>query len=216
MAIHVFADRPVELRAPLKCPWKEIESFLQNRREWIFESLESLAGIDVPQEPRFVEGETHFFLGVPRRLRLVEGSRRNVSIVGDTMAVRCSRPGDAELIRDVLENFYRTEAKRFLAERLPLCRERFRESLPESTLRVRKMRARWGSCSPAGEICLNTLLMQKSVAAIDFVVTHELCHLKHFAHNRSFYRLMDRTMPDWREREKLLETDKGRLQLDLF
>jgi predicted metal-dependent hydrolase len=58
--------------------------------------------------------------------------------------------------------------------------------------------------------------MQKPLAAVDFVVTHELCHLKHFAHNKSFYRMLDRVMPDWRERERLLSRDDAVLQLDLF
>ena len=66
------------------------------------------------------------------------------------------------------------------------------------------MKARWGSCSSAGEICLNLLLMKAGLQQIDFVIAHELCHLTHFAHNASFYALLDEVMPDWKEREVLL------------
>jgi hypothetical protein len=216
MAIHVFHDKPVELRAPLKCPWHEIESFLASRRQWIAESLESLAAIDHPAPPAYVDDEVHYFLGHPLNLRCVAGHTRAVSISGDVIAVRCRQPDDPAKISGALDAFYRAEARRLMPARVEVCLARFKEALPVSGITVRKMKARWGSCSHNGEICLNTLLMQKPLAAIDFVVTHELCHLKHFAHDKAFYRLMDRTMPDWREREKLLGSDQVTLQLDLF
>ncbi len=212
MAIHVFADQLVELRIPQQCGPKDWEPFLNERRAWIHDSIVALGGVRTPD---FTEGERHDWLGRSYRLHLSEG-RRHVGVTGDLLAIRCPSPDDAACVRDTFERHCRTEAKRTLPERLQRCRELFRDSLPSSTLKIRKMKSRWGSCSDTGEICLNSLLMQKSMAAIDFVIVHELCHLRHFSHNRSFYRLMDRTMPDWREREKLLTADDGRLQFDLF
>lgn len=214
MAIHVFADRPVELRVPGRCSVQAMDAFLESRHDWIADSLASL-GPEPPRSPKFRDDEIHWLLGQPLRLRLSEG-RRHVSVVGDVLAVRCLRPQEPACVLQTLEGFYRTEALRAFPGRLELCRSRFREPLPPSTLKVRKMSARWGHCSNTGEICLNTALIQKPMAAIDFVVTHELCHLRHFAHNKSFYRLMDRTLPDWRERERLLVADDATLQLDLF
>lgn len=216
MAIHVFPDKPVELRVPLKCAWTDIDAFLESRREWIAESLESLAGDRVPVQLRYTDGEVHRYLGRPLRLRLTEGRTRRVSVLDRFIDLRCSRPDDAGMVKQVLEAFYRTEAKQMLPGRVSLCLGRFQQPLPVQQVSIRKMRSRWGSCSNKGEICLNSLLMQKPLAAVDFVVTHELCHLKHFAHNKSFYRMMDRVMPDWRERERLLSRDDAVLQLDLF
>lgn len=214
MALHVFADRPVELRVPTRCSMADMESFLTSRRQWIAESLEEL-GTGAPRLLQYVDGEEHAWLGECYRLRLTEG-RRNVSLVGNLMAVRCLEPASSACVKETIEAFYRKEAKQQLPGRIEACRSRFKCELPPSTFKVRKMKSRWGHCSSRGEICLNTLLMQKSLAAIDFVVTHELCHLVHFAHNKAFYRLMDQTMPDWREREKLLVADDATLQLDLF
>lgn len=216
LAIHVFPDRPVELRAPLKCSWTLIEEFLQSRLDWVAESLESLAGEHAPVSHRYIDGEAHYFLGQRLPLSLHEGRTRRVSVTDDAIAVRCINPGDANDVKKALDAFYRAEALKLFPERLTLCRQRFANIPEDPPLTVRKMRAKWGSCSNDGEICLNSFLMQKPLAAIDFVVTHELCHLRHFAHNKSFYRLMDRTMPDWREREKLLVRGDVTLQLDLF
>lgn len=216
MAIHVFADRPVELRAPLRCPWTEINAFLESRRDWIDESLTTLAVQRLPQPPRYVQGERHDYLGRSLRLSLAEGRTQQVCTLGNEMRVRCQDPSDSQRVEQAINRFYRTEALKLLPGRVQLCRQRFPADLPVAAVTVRKMRARWGSCSSTGEICLNSLLMQKPLAAIDFVVTHELCHLRHFPHNRAFYALMDRVMPDWREREQLLVADKATLQLDLF
>lgn len=214
IALHVFADRPVELRVPTRCPVAEMERFLASRRDWIAESLEELGSSGI-RLPRYVDGEAHAWMGGRYRLRLSEG-RRNVSLLGEVMAVRCPEPASADVVRQTIESFYRREAQRLMPERIEACRLRFRQPLPPSTVKIRKMKSRWGSCSSRGEICLNSLLMQKPLAAIDFVVTHELCHLIHFSHSKSFYRLMDQTMPDWRDRERLLVADDATLQLDLF
>ena len=216
LALHVFPDKPVELRAPLKCSWRTIDEFLYARTDWIAESLDAMAARDGPVAVTYSEGETHYFLGDALTLHCIAGNTKHVSVANDTLVVRSRAPEDGHQIKAAIEHFYRTQAVRLLPERIELCRERFDQTLPPTTLVIRKMRARWGSCSKRHEICLNSLLMQKSLTAIDFVVTHELCHLKHFAHNKSFYRLMDQVMPDWREREKLLISDKVKLQLDLF
>ncbi|MDZ7686221.1 MAG: SprT family zinc-dependent metalloprotease [Gammaproteobacteria bacterium] len=215
MAIHVYADQPVELRAPKRCSTRELDAFLESRRQWIAESLDELGSDTALRSLRYTDGEIVPWLGEGYRLRLTAG-RRNVSVVGDLLAVRCPSPDEADCVRTTIEQFYRRESLRLFPRRIDVCRARFGDGLPASTLKVRKMKSRWGSCSSEGEICLNTLLMQKSLAAIDFVMTHELCHLVHFAHNKSFYRLMDRSMPDWRERERLLVADDATVQLDLL
>ena len=67
------------------------------------------------------------------------------------------------------------------------------------------MKRRWGSCTKDGAILLNLLLIQASPRCIEYVITHELCHLIHHNHNAGFFRLLDRVMPDWRERKRKLE-----------
>ena len=67
------------------------------------------------------------------------------------------------------------------------------------------MKRRWGSCTKSGRILLNLLLIQTSPPCIDYVITHELCHLIEHNHTSAFYQLLDRAMPDWRKRKRKLE-----------
>jgi predicted metal-dependent hydrolase len=77
--------------------------------------------------------------------------------------------------------------------------------------RQRRMRTQWGNCSPRGEITLNTNLVKASTHLIDYVIQHEVCHLRHYDHGKHFRRLMDEHMPDWRARRRELNADSGLL-----
>jgi hypothetical protein len=61
------------------------------------------------------------------------------------------------------------------------------------------MKKQWGSCSPTGVLSINPHLVKASPLAIDYVLLHELCHLKIHNHSEKFYRLLDRQMPGWKE-----------------
>ncbi len=76
-------------------------------------------------------------------------------------------------------------------------------SMPK--LIVRRIKTRWGSCSKNGTILLNTELIKAPVDCIDYVITHELCHLRIHEHTSAFYRLLSRCMPDWERRKARLE-----------
>ncbi len=212
MAIHVHSNQAVELRTPLKCPWRDIDAFLASKADWIVQSREYFARQPPVYSPRYVNGERHAYLGEQYRLMLVRGRPRAVEVLNDTMVVRCNNPYDPGKVRDAIETWYRNRAKVVLPQRLNACLEAFATRVPafrgltEPSLTIRKMRARWGSCSSSGEICLNSLFVQESTAVIDYVIAHELCHLKHFSHNKPFYRLLHRVMPDWRRRAALLES----------
>lgn len=78
-------------------------------------------------------------------------------------------------------------------------------SLTPTGLKITSARTRFGSCSGKNSICFSWRLMQYPPEAIDYVVVHELAHIRHHDHSPAFYALIERYMPDWRERMKLLK-----------
>ena len=131
-----------------------------------------------------------------------------MKLVGRFLHVQVTRREEGERVRGLLEDWYRTHAKRVFAHRLEGCLESTRslglETVPN--LVIRKMAKRWGSCTRAGNILLNLDLVKVPVHCIDYVIVHELCHLKVHNHGREFYRLLARCLPDWEARKKRLES----------
>ena len=79
------------------------------------------------------------------------------------------------------------------------------EGIPLPKFRIRQMKSRWGSCSPTGWITLNLLLIKTPQECIDYVIVHELCHLKVRGHGPRFWSLVEKFMADYKERRKELK-----------
>ena len=112
-------------------------------------------------------------------------------------------PGQA---RRLLDAWYRAQAwelfPRLLRELLPAV-QALGPAKP-TQLKLRSMKSRWGSCSRAGVISLNTQLIKAPQECIEYVVAHELCHLLRHAHDKRYYALLEAVMPDWRRRRERL------------
>jgi predicted metal-dependent hydrolase len=112
---------------------------------------------------------------------------------------------DTERIKELLDDWYTAQVEQILAEHLAACYPKVVHlgiEYPELAIRV--MKSRWGSTSPSGRIALNVKLIQVPKTYIDYVVFHELCHLKESNHGSRYYELLDRVLPDWRERREKL------------
>lgn len=204
MALYVEKGALPELRVPTNCPWRDIHSFLGSKFDWIVAAESELASRTTAPRNIYTAGGEISYLG--RRVPLVLAkSRFNVVEADeDSIYVSCTNPSRPEAVEKQIIHWYRRQAEALFPERVQIIGRLFPARSDPSAVTVRKMKARWGSCSSTGQICLNLLLMKAALSQIDFVVAHELCHLRHFAHNGRFYALLDEVMPDWKEREVLL------------
>ena len=111
------------------------------------------------------------------------------------------------MTREVVEQWYRERAQVKFRERLALCQQLFPnpDAFEPAGLVIMQLRQRWGSMTPSGKLILNRVLIRASVEAIDYVITHELCHMRHDHHGTAFFNLLDRVMPDWKKRKIRLE-----------
>lgn len=98
---------------------------------------------------------------------------------------------------------WRAEAKRLLPDRAAYWSRIM--GLTPKAVKITAARTRWGSCSAVGNINLSCRLMGKPAEAVDYVIVHELAHLKYMNHSAAFYRLVARYLPDYRERIRLLK-----------
>lgn len=206
LAIEVHPDLQVTVIAPEGTSQKEVDARVAKRGAWILKQLREFERYLPHRPPRqYVSGETHRYLGRQYRLKVVVdgGEPEGVKLIRGRLLVHTPDRNDHQKIQRLVDDWYRRQAKRVFAERLAVCFPRVAQlgvGYPE--LRVRRMKTRWGSCTAEGKILLNLELIQVPKKYIDYVIVHELCHLKEHHHGAEFYALLDKVLPDWRERRR--------------
>lgn len=209
IAIYVNRDGSVLVRAPSRAPFAEVCLFLAERWDWLQHHRGRFLQEPPPRTLLFRDGEPILHLGQELVLRVRPAERTRVLRLGDELhlAVPPRAAGDNSAIVAAVEGWQRREAARLFPERLAHCHGAMQDlRLPSPQLRIRKMKSRWGSCSRAAVITLNLELVRTPLHCIDYVITHELCHLVEFNHSPRFYELQARFVPDWKERKRQLES----------
>ena len=106
---------------------------------------------------------------------------------------------------DALNRWLKKEIKRIFSERLAIIYNEFEENIPYPNLRIRKMKTRWGVCNKQNKtITLNSELIKYSLDKLDYVIIHELSHFIHFNHSKSFWKLVSKYCPRYKEIRKEL------------
>ena len=208
IAIYVNRDGTVLVRAPQRASFTDVCGFLRERWDWLQHHRQRFLSEPEPATRRFRDGEPILHLGEELILRIESASRTRALRRGQELhlGVPPAAPEDNSGVLAAVEAWQRREALVLFPERLAQCRGDMRDlGLPVPQLRVRKMRSRWGSCSRGAVITLNLELIRMPLACIDYVITHELCHLVEFNHSPRFYALQERFIPDWKERKRRLE-----------
>jgi hypothetical protein len=206
LAISVLPDLRVAVVAPEGTTLATVEAKVRERSPWILRQQRDLE-LYLPHTPprRYVSGETHRYLGRQYRLKVIEGQPEQVKLMRGYLTVQTLDAAYTERVREMVEGWYRRQAERVFHERLEALLPRFKPiDMTQPRLAIKKMTARWGSCTEGGLITLNLKLVQAAKPHIDYVIVHELCHLVEHNHGRRFYQWLDRMMPDWRERRRLL------------
>ena len=199
LEIAVLADGNVEVRAPKAMPVERIEARLQARARWIARQRRSVERAATPAVAReFRSGESFRYLGRQYRLRVCAGSKPHVRRFNGRLEVTVRDPDDKSAIKRALERWFRARAKQVLPARVAAFLERpAARGLAPKSISLRRMRTRWGSCSSSGRILLNTELIHLPTTLIDFVIAHELAHLRVSKHGASFNRLLTALNPGW-------------------
>jgi predicted metal-dependent hydrolase len=137
-------------------------------------------------------------------LKLVSAEKAAVRLTRGQLLVSLSGEADPLRVKAMLHRWYLDRARVVFGEVLAESLLHFKGVQPPR-LNVRIMTSRWGSLSTAGTMTLNVNLLRAPRACIEYVVTHELCHLRHRDHDARFFRLLGQLMPDWSQRKKRLE-----------
>ncbi|MBL0128323.1 MAG: M48 family metallopeptidase [Flavobacteriales bacterium] len=204
----IHPDTRVELRAPHSADVKKVDELVMRKAAWIRRQQDFFRAFLPLTPPReYVSGETHRYLGKQYRLKVsATKGKEEVKLLGGRLHVLTHHPKDALHVSGLLAGWYRSKATARFEKAADHALEVLKKhKLTRPSVIVRRMSMRWGSCTPKGRIMLNPELIKAPGRCIDYVVIHELCHLIHPDHSNSYYRLLDRVMPDWKRWKERLE-----------
>ncbi|MCK4608245.1 MAG: M48 family metallopeptidase [Gammaproteobacteria bacterium] len=206
MEIAVHPDSTVTVKAPMGSDIVLIEKKINKRARWILRQLNYFKQF-TPKTPSrcFINGETHLYLGKQYRLKIYQGDENSVKLSKGFFQITCRKPGP-EVAERLLKKWYLERANIQLNNSLSRCWSKFSSFVfAKPVISIRQMQKRWGSLSSKGIVTLNPDLIKAPKECIDYVVTHELCHLKYHDHSSEFYKLLNRVIPEWERVKRKLE-----------
>lgn len=191
-------DGRIRVAAPESVSQDAVRVAILTRLPWIKRQKISFEGQAREARRQFVSGETHFVFGRPHRLQVVKGSiRHRLEIEPDRLFMHAPEDSTAQKRANYTQSWQRRNLREKAAPRM----EEWATSLnlPVPTWGIRRMKTKWGSCSPdSSQVWLNLELFKKPLVCLDYVVLHEMAHFVSPKHDEKFVGVLDKFMPTWR------------------
>lgn len=204
LGITVTPEMEVLVKAPVDTPVEKVKDKIRKKAPWIIKQQSFFLSFQ-PKTPsrKYVSGETHLYLGRQYRLNIQIGKEETVKLKGKFIEVRTNEKSKA---KDLFSDWYLQHARiKFNSIALPLIDKFQKYKVEPSSIVLRDMPTRWGSCTPKGKIILNPKLIKAPKGCIEYVIIHELCHLIHHDHTQKFIDLLTKEMKDWEKWKMKLE-----------
>ena len=204
VAIIVERSGAVVVRAPLRTPKARIEEIVAQKEKWIVRKQAQAQQQQAQQQThRYEDGEQFYYLGKAYPLKLVDRQRRPLALEGDQFTMNRSRQAQAE---QIFTAWYRQQAHIILPIRVAQYAGTSGLGTPVR-LRITSARTRWGSCGSKGSINFSWRLVMAPLPVIDYVVVHELAHLKELNHSKAFWALVKGVLPDYKGRHRWMKNN---------
>jgi predicted metal-dependent hydrolase len=207
LAISVLPDSTVVVRVPFRTPVSTINRIVSEKEEWIRKHRDSaVKRANNRPDSTFADGGVHLFRGSEYILRIRKSGRNYVRFFDGTVEMGLEKTEDHSALKRLMYEHYKDQAVMLFPELLNKMVDRYNEYKFKPTgLVIRTMKRRWGSCSSKGKITLSTELIKLPDLYIEYVIVHELCHLKHHNHGTGFYNLLSELFPEWKQVRKQMK-----------
>jgi len=206
LGISVLPDSSVIVRVPYRTSEKTISRIVREKASWIIKHRDNYRIQDNKKLNRlYINGERYFFRGIESVLKIERSKKSFVRFHDGTIELGLDKSDDEKAIKKLLYRGYKEEASVILPMIFNRIIERYEDQMFKPTcLVIRTMKRRWGSCSNRGKITLSTELIKLPDLYIEYVIIHELCHLRHHNHGAGYYKLLSGLFPEWKSVRKEL------------
>jgi hypothetical protein len=196
LSIHIDSLGLITVKVPKDTSQELIISTMEHQGKWILEKILKIAEArEIPKAKEYHYKGKFFYLGKECFLHEL---------------IEVNGLKEEELKRN-LKKFYFSSCKKIVGERINIYQKHL--GVKPKTIEIVESRTKWGSCSSDKKITFNFLLSTAPIEVIDYVIIHELCHLIHMNHDRSFWRRVGSIMPDYKEKEKFLASQRHSMSL---
>ena len=201
----VFPDGSVVIKTPIDATEDKIQDFVKRKKQWIRDKIEYFNQFKISDKKANLSGSSVLYLGRQYQF-IIQKSGLNdlIKIEKNKIVFYSSHPQKIDEINKVFDKWLLNKSEQIFSDRLKELMKTF--DFPTPTLKVRKLNKRWGSYLKKHEIILNPSLIHASKKAIDYIITHELCHYYYKTHSTEFYKLLTSKIPNWQEIENKLES----------
>jgi predicted metal-dependent hydrolase len=209
VSITINPDTGVVIKAPSSISKNTIEKFVDEKSDWIIKTLRSFDSlIRIDKAEGYKDGDTILLFGKPHRLKVVPSEKYSVKLTDDyIIEAGYHNDNNPLIIRALLETWFKNIAQNRFRSKFREIMARYKDyGFQPDDFIVRTMKKRWGSCSFRGKIAISYDLIRLDEIYSEYVILHELCHLKHHNHGSGFYKLLSEMYPDWKKVRKELKT----------
>lgn len=221
ISLQVKAGQVI-VRAPVSVAKSTIDGFVQQKSAWLTATLDKQ--LILKQDAcNFMAGDHVLYIGKPCLIQVNFSKKPAVDVyatdandtamlvsLSERIQVKCQSEAEkAKQVKKQLECFFKEQAQTLFNQRVEYWCQ-LTQLFPTS-LNIRQYKARWGSCNSRGEISLNYLLIMAPVWVIDYVIVHELCHLKHLNHSAQFWQLVAKYYPDFKKAKQWFKDNQAKL-----
>ena len=197
----------VSVVVPRQLPVERIEQLLKDKNRWIKEKLILQREALPVSHKDYVSGEAFCYLGRNYCLKVIHGAFQPVKLLQGRLLVTVPDSKDqTHIIRNALIRWYKHHAELRLRDKVMRYAGIVGIDVPPTG--IRSFKSRWGSCSAKGHIDFNWKIIMAPHPIVDYVVVHELCHLKQHDHSPKFWKLVERVIPDYADCKQWLKDNE--------
>lgn len=197
--INVHYDGTVEVEVPEEVSQEIIAKAVSRRARWIANHVADAHKRFTHVLPReYVSGEQIIYLGRRYSLKVLQVPRRNrtVKLKGGLLEIAADNT-ERDAIRARVRAWYKVRARDYFAKRIRVICKTLPWPQEPPKFQLMEMKKQWGNCAIEGAVKLNPFLVRAPRECVDYVITHELCHLREHNHSPEFFKLLSRAMSDW-------------------
>ncbi len=198
IALIIERDGTLTIRASMQVSQAQINIFVQEKADWIVRTREKLKLVVETPAKQYENGEIFLFLGSPFLLRLVKPQRPSLQFDnGFTMSQTAQRRGASAFTR-----WYKEQAYVVISERVTQFAKRY--GFTPKAVKITSAKTRWGSCSSNGNLSFSWRLVMAPLDVVDYVIVHELAHLRVKDHSSKFWKAVESIDPEYKRKRKWL------------